>query len=173
VIVARKSRNGLNSRASSKQTENGIRERSEKSDMNTKYSFKITVPAVLLGLVLSVPAFAQDESTHDAMHSAGANIKQAGSDTAAAAEDVYTGTKRAVKDTAITAKIKTALHDDAALNGSDIHVSTKTGVVTLQGQVSSREAAARAEDLAAHTNGVKRVNNQLMVVNANASSRTD
>lgn len=141
--------------------------------MNTKYSFKITVPAVLLGLVLSVPAFAQDESTHDAMHSAGANIKQAGSDTAAAAEDVYTGTKRAVKDTAITAKIKTALHDDAALNGSDIHVSTKTGVVTLQGQVSSREAAARAEDLAAHTNGVKRVNNQLMVVNANASSRTD
>jgi hyperosmotically inducible protein len=138
--------------------------------MNTKYSFKIVVPTVLLGMVMAIPAFAQNESAHDAMHSAGANMKQAGSDTAAAAEDVYTGTKRAVKDTTITAKIKTALHDDSALKGSDIHVSTKTGVVTLQGQVSSREAAARAEDLAAHTNGVRRVNNQLMVVNA---SRTD
>ena len=139
--------------------------------MNTKYSFKLVVPAVLFGLVMAAPAFAQDESAHTAMHSAGENIEQAGSDTAAAAKDVYTGTKRAVKDTAITTKIKTALHDDAALKGQDIHVSTTTGVVTLQGQVSSREAAARAEDLAAHTEGVKHVNNQLMV--SNASSRAD
>ena len=139
--------------------------------MSTKYSFKLVVPAVLFGLVMAAPAFAQDESSHTAMHSAGENMKQAGSDTAAAAEDVYTGTKRAVKDTAITAKVKTAIHDDTALKGSDIHVTTKTGVVTLQGQASSREAAARAEDLAAHTEGVKRVNNQLMV--SNASSRAD
>lgn len=134
--------------------------------MKRKYSFKLAVPTVLLGLAMAMPAFAQDESTHDAMHSAGANIKQAGSDTAAAATDVYTGTKRAVKDVTITAKVKKALHDDPAIGASDIHVSTKTGVVTLQGQVSSRDAAARAEDLAAHTNGVKRVNNQLMVSSA-------
>ncbi len=134
--------------------------------MKRKYAFKLAVPTVLLGLAMAMPAFAQNESTHDAMHSAGANLKQAGSDTAAAAEDVYTGTKRAVKDTTITAKIKKALHDDPAIGASDIHVKTKTGVVTLQGQVSSREAAARAEDLAAHTEGVKRVNNQLMVSSA-------
>lgn len=138
--------------------------------MKRKYSFRLTVPTVLLGMAMAMPAFAQDESTHDAMHSAGANIKQAGSDTAAAAEDVYTGTKRAVKDVTITAKVKKALHDDPAVGPSDIHVSTKTGVVTLQGQVSSREAAVRAQDLAAHTDGVKRVNNQLMVTSA---ARTD
>jgi osmotically-inducible protein OsmY len=134
--------------------------------MNRKYSFKLFVPTALLGLAMAMPAFAQDESTHDAMHSAGSNMKQAGSDTAAAAEDAYTGAKREVKDVTITAKIKKALHDDPAIGASDIHVSTKTGVVTLQGQVSSRDAAARAEDLAEHTNGVKRVNNQLMVSSA-------
>jgi osmotically-inducible protein OsmY len=140
--------------------------------MKGKYSFKLAVPTALLGLVMAMPAFAQDESTHDAMHSAGSNLKQAGSDTAAAAEDVYTGTKRAVKDTTITAKIKKALHDDPAIAASDIHVKTKTGVVTLQGQAPSREVAARAEDLAAHTEGVKRVNNQLMVSSA-ARTSTD
>ncbi len=138
--------------------------------MKRKYSFRLAVPTVLLGLAMAMPAFAQDESSHDAMHSAGANMKQAGSDTAAAAEDVYTGTKRAVKDVTITAKVKKALHDDPAVGPSDIHVSTKTGVVTLTGQVSTREAADRAQELAAHTNGVKRVDNQLMVTSA---ARTD
>ena len=138
--------------------------------MNRKYSFKLAVPTVLLGLAMAMPAFAQNESTHDAMHSAGANIKEAGSDTAAAATDVYTGTKRAVKDVAITAKVKKALHDDPATGPSDIHVTTKTGVVTLTGQVSSRDASARARDLAAQTEGVKSVDNQLMVTSA---ARTD
>jgi len=139
--------------------------------MKRTYSFKLAVPTMLLGLAMAVPAFAQNESTHDAMHSAGANMKQAGSDTAAAAEDVYTGTKRAVKDVTITAKVKKALHDDPVVGSSDIHVKTKTAVVTLEGQVSSREAAARAEELAAHAEGVKRVNNQLMV--ASAARTTD
>ena len=138
--------------------------------MNRKYSFRLAVPTVLLGLALAIPAFAQDESTHDAMHSAGANMKQAGSDTAAAATDVYTGAKRAVKDVTITAKVKKALHDDPAIAGSEIKVKTKTGVVTLTGQVSSREAADRAQALASHTDGVKRVDNQLMVTSA---ARTD
>jgi len=134
--------------------------------MNRKYSYKLALPTALLGLAMAMPAFAQDESTHDAMHSAGANIKQAGSDTAAAAEDTYIGAKREVKDITITAKVKKALHDDPATGGSDIHVNTKTGVVTLTGQVSSRDAAARANDLAAQTEGVKRVDNQLMVSSA-------
>jgi hypothetical protein len=136
--------------------------------MNIKYSLKLVVPAVLLGVAMSIPAFAQDDnmSASDSMHSAGKNIEQAGSDTAAAAKDVYHGSKRAVEDAAITAKVKSALHNDQTVGGLDIHVSTTTGVVTLQGQVSSREVASHAEDVAAHTAGVSRVNNQLMVVSA-------
>lgn len=104
------------------------------------------------------------------MHAAGSNLKQAGSDTAAAAEDVYQGTKIKVKDTTINMRVKKALHDDPTLGSAGINVFTRAGVVTLQGQVSSREAAERARDIAARTDGVRRVDNQLMVVSA---ARTD
>jgi len=137
--------------------------------MKGKHSLKFAATAVLLGLAMAMPAFAQ-ETAGDAMHSAGQNLKQAGSDTAAAAEDVYHGTKIAVKDTAIDAKVKSALHNDQMLGSSEIHVSTSGGVVTLKGQVSSRAAADRARDIAARIEGVQRVNNQLMVVSA---ARTD
>jgi hyperosmotically inducible protein len=137
--------------------------------MKTKSSLKFIAPAALLGLAMAMPAFAQ-ESAGDAMHSAGDNLKQAGSDTAAAAEDAYTGTKIEVKDTTISAKVKRAMHDDQMVSGADIHVSTSAGVVTLKGQVSSREAAAHAGDVAAGVKGVRRVDNQLMVSSA---ARTD
>jgi osmotically-inducible protein OsmY len=39
----------------------------------------------------------------------------------------------AVRDTDITVKIKRALYVDAATSGSDIHVTTDNGVVTLTG----------------------------------------
>jgi len=133
--------------------------------MKTEFSLKFIAPAALLGLAMAMPAFAQ-ESAGDAMHSAGDNLKQAGSDTAAAAEDAYTGTKIEVKDTTVTAKVKRAMHHDQTVSGSDIHVSTRGGVVTLKGQVSSPEAAAHAGDVAAHIEGVRRVDNQLIVSSA-------
>jgi osmotically-inducible protein OsmY len=130
---------------------------------------KYVAPALLLGLAMAMPAIAQ-ESAGDAMHSAGANLKQAGSDTAAAAEDAYHGTKIEVKDTTITTKVKTAMHGDQTMKGTEIHVSTSAGVVTLKGQVSSREIADHAADVASRVEGVKHVDNQLMVSSA---SRTD
>lgn len=137
--------------------------------MKAKFFLKFVAPAALLGLAMAMPAFAQ-ETAGEAMHSADENMKQAGSDTAAAAEDAYHGTKIEVKDTTVTAKVKRAMHDDQMMHGSDIHVSTSAGVVTLKGQVSSREAAAHAGDVASHIEGVRRVDNQLMVSSA---ARTD
>src|SRR5271167_2812518 len=97
--------------------------------MDTKYSFKLIVPAALFGMVLSVPAFAQNNMAPDSanaaasenpnapasdqMRAAGQEMKGAGSDTAAAAKDTFHGTERAVKDTTITAEVKTALKSDA------------------------------------------------------------
>ena len=137
-----------------------------------KYSFKLIVPAILFGIVLSVPAFAQDDSApaSQSMHHAGQEVEQAGSDTAMAAKDAYHGTKRAVKDTTITAEVKTALKRDKEVGSSEIHVSTTVGVVTLKGKVPSADMAARAAQVAEQTNGVKSVNNQLMVV---SSASTD
>jgi osmotically-inducible protein OsmY len=140
--------------------------------MKTKYSFKLIVPAILFGMVLSVPAFAQDNDApaSQSMHQAGDKVEQADSDTAAAAKDAYHGTERAIKDTAITAEVKTALARDKNVSSSEIHVSTTAGVVTLKGNVSSREMAQHAAQVAGQTNGVERVNNQLMVV---TSANTD
>ena len=137
--------------------------------MKTKYAFRLIVPAVLFGMAVSVPSFAQESASQD-MHQAGQEMKQAGSDTAMAAKDAYHGTERAAKDTTITAKVKSALARDKNVSSAGIHVSTTAGVVTLNGSVSSPEMAQQAAQLAERTNGVKSVNNQLMV---NRSARTD
>ena len=147
--------------------------------MDQKYSFRLIVPAVLFGMVLSVPAFAQDNpapatSNPNApagqqMRAAGHEMENAGSDTVAAGTDTYHATKRAVKDTTITAEVKAALEKDK-LPASDIHVHTKAGVVTLNGNVPSPDMAAQAAQVAQQTNGVKSVNNKLMVANSTGSS---
>src|SRR5271170_4743252 len=108
-------------------------------------SLKTIVPAVLFGMALSVPSFAQDAPASQDMHQAGQEMKQAGSDTAAAAKDTFHGTERAVKDTAITAKVKTALAGDKNVKASKIHVDTVAGIVTLKGSVPTPEVAQQAE----------------------------
>jgi hyperosmotically inducible protein len=140
--------------------------------MNMKNSLNRVVPAIVAGLFLSIPAFAQNDSVpaSQSMHQAGENVEQAGSDTAAAAKDAYYGTERAAKDTTITAKVKTALERDRNVRGSGIHVDTVAGIVTLKGSVPSPERAQHAAKLAEQTEGVKSVNNQLMVI---TSANTD
>ena len=163
--------------------------------MDAKYSFKLIVPAVLFGMVLSVPAFAQNNmapananynnapasanapASEDPnapagqqMRAAGEEMKGAGSDTAAAAKDTFHGTTRGVKDTTITAAVKQALMHDSQISSSEIHVRTSAGVVTLKGNVPSPDMAARAAQIAQQKEGVKSVDNRLMVAN---SARTD
>ena len=140
--------------------------------MENKYSFKLIVPAILFGMVLAVPAYAQSPNApaSQQMHDAGENVEQAGADTGAAAKDAYHGTVRAVKDTTITAEVKTALSRDKNVRASAIHVDTIAGIVTLKGKVPSPEMAERATHVAEHADGVKSVNNQLMVVTRSASN---
>jgi hyperosmotically inducible periplasmic protein len=149
--------------------------------MKSGSRFKLIVPAAVFGIALSIPAFAQSNpngnnpnapaTAGQDMRQAGREMKQAGADTAAAAVDTYQGTKRAVKDTTITAEVKASLERDKNIpRAGDIHVHTVAGVVTLNGNVPSPETAQHAAQLAEQTNGVRAVNNQLMVI---SSSRTD
>ena len=148
---------------------------SERGYMKNRYSFKLIVPAILFGMVMAVPAFAQDSSApapaSQDMHQAGQAVENAGSNTASAAKDAYHGTARAVKDTTITAEVKTALKRDQMVRAQSIHVNTIAGVVTLKGNVPSPEIAAHAAQVAAQSKGVQSVNNQLMVVSSSASSQ--
>ncbi len=112
------------------------------------------LPMLLLALAMTGPALAQSAS--QSMHEAGESAESALS-------HAYHGTAIAVNDSALTAKVKTALHDDKVTTGADIHVATVAGVVTLRGKVASSDLSSRAEKLAQDTTGVKGVNNKLQI----------
>jgi len=134
--------------------------------MKLKESWRILAPAVILSVGMAFPVFAQSHpSASDSMDAAGQSMEHAGSDTADAAKDTYHGTATALRDTKITAKVKTALHEDEATEHGDIHVRTVAGVVTLRGRVGSDAVAARAERLAQSTEGVREVDNKLRTTN--------
>ena len=69
----------------------------------------------------------------------------------------------AVKDAWLVMKVHSEMVDEAVLNGSNIDVDVKDGVVTLQGTVPSAAARARALEVARKNDGVKNVVDQLRV----------
>jgi osmotically-inducible protein OsmY len=68
-----------------------------------------------------------------------------------------------ITDAWITTKVKWFFMGEDALKGSDINVDTKDNVVTLKGTVRSAAGKARAVALANHTDGVKKVVDQLTI----------
>lgn len=69
-----------------------------------------------------------------------------------------------VDDSLITAKIKTAILSDELLKGSQVDVVTTNGIVKLSGTVASQAAVTSAIALANAINGVKMVQNELVIV---------
>ena len=67
----------------------------------------------------------------------------------------------AVTDAAVTSAVKAKFLADETVKGLRIDVDTDAGVVTLNGNVSSRAEADRAMTLARNTEGVKNVVNNL------------
>ena len=116
------------------------------------------VPGLSLGIALAGPAFAQ---------TAGQSMHEAGDSAGNAVSNAWHGTKTAVKDTDITSKVKTALHDDKLTKDPDIHVKTVDGVVTLRGHAPSA-AAERAERIARDTTGLVGVENKLKATDVSA-----
>lgn len=69
--------------------------------------------------------------------------------------------REALADTVITGKIKTAILNDAAMDGADVSVNTDRGVVSLAGVVKTPEQTAIASAHAQRQDGVMRVDNHL------------
>ena len=80
-----------------------------------------------------------------------------------AASDALTKVGDAVEDGTITTKITAELLTDPDVKSLHIDVDTKGGVVTLQGTVPSAANLSRAERIATDTQGVKSVDNRLVV----------
>jgi len=73
-------------------------------------------------------------------------------------------TGQTVDDTAITARVNTALARDASLGQAmNVDVTTYRGVVQLSGFVNSRQAVQRAGEIANDIDGVRSVENNLQV----------
>lgn len=82
---------------------------------------------------------------------------------AASPASAVAGQIRAVKDGWLVMKVHSEMLDEDLLNGSDIDVDVKDGVVTLQGTVPSEAGRARALEVARKNDGVKRVVDELTI----------
>lgn len=79
--------------------------------------------------------------------------------------DYYDSRGEYLEDVALTSKVAAAILDEPRLRDSAIRVSTYGNIVQLTGQVESLRDAYRAEDIAASVIGVRRVDNDLAIVN--------
>jgi hyperosmotically inducible periplasmic protein len=70
---------------------------------------------------------------------------------------------QATKDSALTAKVKSALAADVGLSTLKIDVDSAGNTVTLKGTVDSADKKQRAEEVARKVDGVATVRNQLAV----------
>jgi len=68
-----------------------------------------------------------------------------------------------IDDVLISSKVKSKLIANSEIKAGDIDVSSSQGVVTLIGRVSSETIKSTAERTARGTQGVKSVNNELLV----------
>jgi len=96
------------------------------------------------------------QKTVEKMEQAAADVRQKTVTAEKAAE-------KAVADAAITAKIKAAMIAEPGLKALQIDVDTTNGVVVLNGTVDSPQNKDRAQALAQAVEGVKSVENRLML----------
>ena len=80
-----------------------------------------------------------------------------------ASTQTHESTGQYVDDTALTAKVKTAIFEDPSHKSSEINVETFKGRVQLSGFVSSKENIAQAVTVAQNVKGVESVKNDMRV----------
>lgn len=72
-------------------------------------------------------------------------------------------TGQVVDDATVTTKVKSALMADPDISGLKINVDTMQGRVRLKGEVKSMALRKKAESIARGVDGVKSVDNQLVI----------
>jgi osmotically-inducible protein OsmY len=103
------------------------------------------------------------EETKEAVAKAGEAVEQGMEKAGAAAETGMARAAEALDDGAVTAKVKARLIADPEVTALEINVDTKDGVVTLTGTAATQALKEEAGKLAAGTEGVKSVKNDIQV----------
>lgn len=115
---------------------------------------------------LSLAAGCDQAQEDRAAKAASEAVRDANETLQRAGEAVREGAREAglaAEDAGITARIKTALIADQAVNGADINVDTNGGKVTLSGHLPDQAQVDRALQIARGVEGVKAVENRLTV----------
>ena len=92
------------------------------------------------------------------------SAKDAGEKVADETRAVAAAVEQAASDGAITTEVKMKFAKDKVVSAKDIRVNTDRGVVTLNGEVSSRQEADAAVRLAGEVGGVRMVHSNLKVL---------
>jgi len=106
---------------------------------------------------------------------AGCNRAEADREAREAAAEVRTAAAEAgdrLADGWLTTKVQAQYFADREIKARYINVSTRDGVVSLSGYVESPEARQEAVQIARNTDGVRRVENQLVVEEMDADDRS-
>ncbi|MEN3753551.1 molecular chaperone OsmY [Mangrovibacter yixingensis] len=131
--------------------------------MNMTNKISHSLLAIALGSVLvSGAAFAESTTAAKAQtmaDSAGQKI-----------DSSVTKVGNFMDDSAITAKVKSALMNNDSVKSTDISVDTDKGVVTLSGFVTSQKLAETAVNVAQRVDGVKSVSDKLQVKDSDSQS---
>jgi osmotically-inducible protein OsmY len=106
---------------------------------------------------------AAGEAVEQGMERAGAEAEQAMEKAGAAAETGMARAAEALDDGAVTAKVKAKLIADPEVAALQIDVDTVDGAVTLTGTAATQALKEEAGKLAAGTEGVKSVKNDIQV----------
>jgi osmotically-inducible protein OsmY len=101
-----------------------------------------------------------DRQAQDAVKQAGTEIKREAKQTL---REVGETTGQVLEDSAVTAKVKAALHAEKNVKSRDIDVETFQGKVVIKGVVPDRAQADLAAKVAASVEGVTAVDNRLTV----------
>ncbi len=103
------------------------------------------------------------QKTEQKTDAAAARTGEAMKDAGQAASNAVAGAASSVSDSMITGAVKTKLAADTDLSALNINVDTAYGKVTLNGTAPSETARERATTLAKTVDGVKDVDNKLVV----------
>ncbi|HKW38099.1 MAG TPA: BON domain-containing protein [Burkholderiales bacterium] len=119
---------------------------------------KVALATVAAGMLLVAGC-----GQHDSNSTVGQKMDRATENMASTANNATAKVETAADDTAITAKVKSALIAEPNLKSTDINVETKDATVTLSGTVATSELRDRAKQIASSTTGVKNVVDNLVV----------
>jgi len=115
------------------------------------------------------------QQANQSLENAGEQLKEGANQAGAAIErgankvgnqietKVIPAAKEALSNASITARVKSRLAHDPAINALYVNVDTNDGQVTLSGKVALPEQKAEAEQVARQTEGVRAVVNRLEV----------